>query len=180
VTGPAPALLPAERGLDRHCRIAATADELAWHFEVRHRVFVQEQAVFTGSDLDVHDRRESVIRWLGYCDGVPAGTVRLFELEPAAGLWQGDRLAVLEPFRVRGLGAPLVRCAVATAAACGGQRMNAHIQLANVGFFRRLGWTAMAEPEIYAGLLHQPMSIALPDPDEAAAVVRALASGISG
>ena len=57
--------------------------------------------------------------------------------------------------------------------------MNAHIQLGNVTFFRRLGWTAVDEPEIYAGLLHQPMSIALPDPDEGAAIVRALGLGIS-
>jgi len=161
------------------CRQAVSATEFGHHFDIRHRVFVDEQAVFTGSDLDAHDQRQSVIRLLGYCDGVPAGTVRLFELDPAAGLWQGDRLAVLEPFRVRGLGAPLVRCAVATAGAQGGHRMNAHIQLANVTFFQRLGWTAVDEPEIYAGLVHQRMTIALPDPDEGAALVRSLGLGIS-
>lgn len=135
--------------------------------------------MFTGTDRDGNDQLESVIRLLGYCDGVPAGTVRLFELDRAAGLWQGDRLAVLEPFRVRGLGAPLVRCAVATAATRGGHRMNAHIQLANVAFFERLGWTCVAEPEIYAGLVHQLMTIALPDPIQGAALVQALMSGIS-
>lgn len=161
------------------CREAASAAELGRHFDIRHQVFVDEQAVFAGSDLDVHDQRDSVIRLLGYCDGVVAGTVRLFELDPETRLWQGDRLAVLEPFRVRGLGPPLVRCAVAMAGARGGCRMNAHIQLANVAFFVRLGWTAFADPEIYAGLVHQPMTIALPAPREGAAVVRALASWVS-
>ena len=47
--------------------------------------------------------------------------------------------------------------------------MTAHIQLANVRFFERLGWTRAGEPEIYAGLVHQPMSIALPTADEGAA-----------
>ena len=161
------------------CRKAGSAVQLGQHFDIRHRVFVQEQAVFAGSDLDEHDQRESVIRLLGYCDGVPAGTVRLFEVDPASGLWQGDRLAVLEAYRVRGLGAPLVRCAVATAGARGGRRMTAHIQLGNVTFFHRLGWAAVGEPEIYAGLAHQLMTIALPDPDEGAAIVRSLGLGIS-
>ncbi|HEY5878903.1 MAG TPA: MSMEG_0567/Sll0786 family nitrogen starvation N-acetyltransferase [Nakamurella sp.] len=164
------------------CRQAISAADRAQHFTIRHRVFVQEQGVFAGSDLDALDepgRDGSVIRLLGLCDGAVAGTVRLFELDPAGRVWQGDRLAVLEPFRVRGVGAPLVRCAVATAGARGGHRMDAHIQLANVGFFRRLGWAPAGDPELYAGLPHQPMSIGLPAPAEGAATVRALALGVT-
>jgi len=116
---------------------------------------------------------------VGYCDGVAAGSVRLFELEHATGLWQGDRLAVLAPFRSSGLGAPLVRCAVATAGALGGDQMVAHVQIANVAFFTRLGWTPVGEPEIYVGLPHQRMLITLPPPKEGAAFVRALEQGAS-
>jgi putative N-acetyltransferase (TIGR04045 family) len=164
------------------CRQAVSAADRAQHFAIRHRVFVQEQGVFAGSDLDARDedaRDGSVIRLLGLCDGVVAGTVRLFELDAAARVWQGDRLAVLAPYRVRGVGAPLVRCAVASAAARGGHRMDAHIQLANVGFFRRLGWEPAGEVELYAGLPHRPMSILLPSPAEGAGTVRALALGVS-
>ena len=57
--------------------------------------------------------------------------------------------------------------------------MSAHIQLANVRFFQRLGWQMRGEHEIYAGLIHQPMSIELPSPDEARATVRRLAAGVS-
>jgi GNAT superfamily N-acetyltransferase len=110
---------------------------------------------------------------------VPAGTVRLFLLDPAVGLWQGDRLAVLAPYRTLGLGAPLVRCAVATAAARGGRRMSAHIQPANVPFFERLGWAKAGGTELYAGLLHQPMDITLPSQDEGMTTVQKLADGIS-
>jgi putative N-acetyltransferase (TIGR04045 family) len=161
------------------CRQARSANERAEHHAIRHQVFVDEQAVFTGSDLDSHDEDASVIRLLGYCDGAAAGSVRLFVLDQTTGLWQGDRLAVLARYRIRGLGAPLVRCAVATAAARGGQLMIAHIQIANIAFFQRLGWTASGETEIYAGLVHQPMHIALPTPDEGSAEVRRLAAGIS-
>jgi len=164
------------------CRQTISQADRAQHFAIRHRVFVREQGVFAGSDLDARDeagRDGSVIRLLGLCDGAFAGTVRLFELDPASRVWQGDRLAVLAPFRVRGVGGPLVRCAVATAASRGGYRMDAHIQLANVGFFRRLGWVSSGDPELYAGLPHQPMSIALPPPTEGAAAVRALALGVN-
>lgn len=154
------------------CREASTSRELADHHAIRHQVFVQEQAVFAESDRDVHDDDVATIRLMGYCDGVAAGAVRLFELEHSTGLWQGDRLAVLAPFRTCGLGAPLVRCAVATAGALGGKEMVAHVQIANVTFFTRLGWTPVGDPETYVGLPHQRMLITLTAPDEGAAFVR--------
>lgn len=161
------------------CRRALSPADRAAHFAIRHRIFVEEQTVFPESDQDSHDRDESVIALLGRCDGIPAGTVRLFVLDRVAGLWQGDRLAVLAPYRTRGVGAPLVGCAVATAAVLGGRRMAAHIQPANVAFFERLGWVSSGETEIYAGLVHQPMSIELPSRDEATATVRRLEVGIN-
>ncbi|MEJ7636378.1 MSMEG_0567/Sll0786 family nitrogen starvation N-acetyltransferase [Aeromicrobium sp.] len=161
------------------CRQARSAAERADHLAIRHRIFVDEQAVFAESDLDAHDQDGSAIALLGYHNGVAAGTVRLFLLDRTAGLWQGDRLAVLSPYRTRGLGVPLVRCAVATAAARGGQRMIAHIQLPNIAFFQRLGWTKVGDAEIYAGLVHQPMSIELPTQDEGIAIVGKLAAGVN-
>ena len=161
------------------CRPVVTAEERALHFAIRHEVFVEEQSIFAGSDRDSHDVGDSVVRLLGYCDGVVAGGVRLFELDQLAGLWQGDRLAVLSAYRLRGVGAPLVQCAVAAAAVHGGRLMKAHIQLGNVSFFERLGWTRAGETELYAGLVHQPMRIALPTIDEGAAVLDRFAAGVS-
>ncbi|MGH8862164.1 MAG: hypothetical protein ACRDVG_13190 [Jatrophihabitantaceae bacterium] len=39
--------------------------------------------------------------------------------------------------------------------------MIAHIQVANVAFFERLGWSAYCDVENYLGIAHQPMTIAL-------------------
>ena len=39
--------------------------------------------------------------------------------------------------------------------------MVAHIQLANVDFFSRLGWEPRGDVEIYVGLPHQLMAIDL-------------------
>jgi putative N-acetyltransferase (TIGR04045 family) len=142
------------------CRVVEGADELAAHREIRRAVFVAEQHVFADSDADARDTDPATLHVLGLVDGVPAGTVRLFPLADA-GQWQGDRLAVLPPFRAAGLGAPLVRFAVATAGALGGRRMIAHVQPANEVFFRRLGWRRRGGPELYVGIPHLLMDIDL-------------------
>jgi len=161
------------------CRRVRSTRERADHLAVRHQVFVDEQGVFADSDVDWRDAEISTIALLGHRNGIVVGTVRLFPLDATTRLWQGDRLAVLAPYRTLGAGAPLVRCAVATAAALGGITMTAHIQPANITFFQRLGWTPAGERETYAGLPHQPMSIDLPSRSEGLATVRRLEAGIT-
>jgi len=134
--------------------------ELEVHLRVRARVFVDEQGIFDGTDRDARDDDPATLHVLGFCDGEVAGTVRLFALE-ADGEWQGDRLAVLPAYRARHVAAPLVRFAVRTAGERGGRLMRAHVQVANVTFFRRLGWTALGEPSDYLGRPHQDMIIQL-------------------
>lgn len=144
------------------CRLVAGPDELASHHRIRQQTFVREQHVFAKSDVDAHDARKGVLHVLGCCGGVPAGAVRLYPLDPAGRTWQGDRLAVLPEFRHVGLGAPLVRFAVATAGRLGGVSMLAHVQLANERFFTHLGWTRQGDVELYVGRPHLLMTIALP------------------
>jgi putative N-acetyltransferase (TIGR04045 family) len=143
------------------CRIATTPADLELHHRIRHQVFVVEQGMFDGSDVDSHDAGPHVVHVLGSWGGEPVGVVRLFPLDLEAGLWQGDRLAVLPGPRGLGLGKPLVRMAVTTAAERGGRLMEAHIQLPNVAFFERIGWRRHGEVETYVGVPHQPMSIDL-------------------
>lgn len=162
------------------CRRARSANERAHHLTIRHQIFVDEQAVFPGSDLDPHDGEGSTIAVLGYSDSFAVGTVRLFPLHASGEHWQGDRLAVLPPYRALGVGAPLVRYAVATAGALGGQIMTAHVQPDNVVFFERLGWTRVGRIEIYAGLPHQPMSIDLPSRSDGQVAVERLENGVNG
>jgi putative N-acetyltransferase (TIGR04045 family) len=158
--GEAPTLASARQGAAPvlACRLAGP-EVLGHHFDIRHEVFVNEQRLFAKSDVDERDADPETLHVLGYCDGVPVGAVRLFRIR--GGLWQGDRLAVLPPYRMVGLGSPLVRLAVAEATARGGKRMVAHIQLANVAFFRRLGWELDGPPEMYHGAPHQPMAVTL-------------------
>lgn len=141
------------------CRPVDGPLERAVHHRIRHQIFVVEQRLFPVDDLDVHDTQAATIHVLGFDQGVPAGTVRLFPL--GDGIWKGDRLAVLPDHRHSGLGPPLVRLAVASAGALGGARMVAQIQAGNLRFFQALGWTRVGDPADYLGLLHQQMSIAL-------------------
>ena len=141
------------------CRIAATPDEVATHHRIRHQVFVDEQGLFRGTDVDAHD--PAAVHILGYWEDQPVGVVRAFILDADAGLWQGDRLAVLPDYRIRNIGKPLVKFAVATAGERGGALMVAHIQLPNVAFFERIGWYKDGEVETYVGVPHQPMAIDL-------------------
>ncbi len=144
------------------CRAVADAAEAALHHRIRHDVFVAEQGVFARSDLDAHDASPDTIKVLAWAGGVPAGAVRLYPL--GDGMWQGDRLAVLPPYRARAVGRPLVRFAVERAARLGGREMLGHVQVANVRFFERLGWECRGEVETYVGLPHQLMAIDLSAP----------------
>lgn len=140
------------------CRLAETEAERALYHAIRHAVFVEEQAFFADSDRDEHDAE--ALHVLALVGDVAAGAVRLYPLEET-GLWKGDRLAVLEPFRRHGVGAPLVRFAVKTAGERGGQTMVAFIQPQNVAFFARLGWQRAGGIVDYVGRPHQKMEIGL-------------------
>jgi putative N-acetyltransferase (TIGR04045 family) len=146
----------------RPCRVAADAGELASHFAIRRAVFCGEQGMFGGDDdRDARDDVEDTLHAVGVEAGVVGGTVRLYPLDAAGLLWQGDRLAVLPAFRHGSLGGSLVRFAVRTAGERGGERMVAMIQLANVRFFLALGWALDGAPVDFHGRSHQPMAIAL-------------------
>jgi putative N-acetyltransferase (TIGR04045 family) len=143
------------------CRLAAGAQERERHFAIRRTVFCAEQGMFGGDDdRDARDDAPETLHAVGAEGGVVGGTVRLYPLDEA-GLWQGDRLAVLPAFRRTSLGGALVRFAVGTAGARGGRRMVAMIQRPNVRFFLALGWSLDGAVVDFHGREHQPMAIAL-------------------
>jgi len=130
----------------------------AWYFSIRHRVFVEEQRIMSLTDVDMWDCDPGTGHVLASHGDTVAGTVRIYRHGGADGRrWKGDRLAVLKPHRASLVGARLVQFAVATAAARGGDVMDAHVQVQNVHFFERLGWSLDGPPVPYFGVPHQPM-----------------------
>jgi putative N-acetyltransferase (TIGR04045 family) len=155
----APVAEPPARALQ--CRVARDAGERERHFAIRRAVFCAEQGLFGGGDdHDARDDDPATLHVLGIEDGVVGGTVRLYPLDDA-GLWQGDRLAVVPELRHTRLGAALVRFAVRSAGDLGGSRRVAMIQLPNVPFFELLGWRADGSVVAFHGRDHQPMAIGL-------------------
>jgi putative N-acetyltransferase (TIGR04045 family) len=150
--------MPPRRSADLEVRVARDPDDLAAHHHVRHTVFVDEQHVFAGSDRDAWD--DGAVKVVAALGPLVVGAVRLYPLDEA-GLWQGDRLAVLPEARRMRAGGPLVRYAVATAGVLGGRRMIARVQVPNVPFFLHLGWQRVGPAFTYRDLPHQGMEIPL-------------------
>ncbi len=133
---------------------------------LRHRVFVEEQAIFPEHDRDAIDPVAIHLVAISTLAAEPAevvGTVRIHQAAP--GVWWGSRLAVAEDHRRVGrLGAELIRLAVSTANGRGCDAFHAHVQLQNVPLFRRLNWRLLEEVPLHgvphahmlAGLEHYP------------------------
>lgn len=84
----------------------------------------------------------------------------LYSLDKHNGVWKGDRLAVQTDHRASGAGGPW--CGLPSRVhAHGGRRVIAHIEVANVAFFERLGWSAYSRYREYLGITQRPMEVAL-------------------
>jgi putative N-acetyltransferase (TIGR04045 family) len=159
VSSSARSTLPEARVLPS-CALVRGPAELAEHFAIRRCVFVELQRLFELDDRDARDEHPATLHAVGLAGAEAVGAVRLYPLDDD-GLWKGDRLAVLPAERALQLGAMLVRFAVRTAGARGGRRMVAQVQVPNVRFFERLGWSRDGDPAPMLGVEHQPMAIAL-------------------
>ncbi len=129
---------------------------------IRRAIFVEEQALFAGSDRDEHDETALPIVAIGLTAGTPdevVGVVRIYETKP--GLWYGGRLGLAHGYRRRSaVGSLLVNAAVATARALGATRFLATIQLANVTYFERQHFRVCG-PALDGGVQHQLMAAEL-------------------
>ncbi|MBW3608292.1 MAG: GNAT family N-acetyltransferase [Actinobacteria bacterium] len=160
ISSSAPSRLPEHRLL-RVCALARSPEELTAHFAIRRSVFVEAQGLFDRDDRDDRDDHATTLHAVGLAGEDVVGAVRLYPLLDDEGIWKGDRLAVLPTERALRLGAMLVRFAVRSAAERGGRRMIAQVQVPNVHFFERLGWSRDGAPAPMLGVEHQPMTIEL-------------------
>ena len=130
---------------------------------IRREVFVAEQGLFDGSTTrDAYDDDPATVHVLGFVDGEPAGTVRLYPLTRTARSGRATGWRCCREYRRtrhrRGRWCASRSRWPASAAAPGWWR---HVQVANVAFFEHLGWSPIGEPADYLGVPHQRMSIAL-------------------
>ena len=136
-------------------RVALTEDlPAAW--ALRRAVFIEEQAV--PEELEVDGLDGQALHLLASLDGRPVGTARM--------LLKGDmgkigRVCVLREWRGRGIGAALIRAAVAELRARGLREARLGSQVHAIPFYEGLGF--VAEGPVYddAGIPHRDMVLAL-------------------
>jgi putative N-acetyltransferase (TIGR04045 family) len=136
-------------------KIAETEKELEEYFRLRQEVFVEEQKIFSETDIDEYDKEAIHIVAIERSTGKIVGGVRCYRKE--GDTWFGSRLSANPSYRNGKVGSNLVRFAVKTVKSRGCKKFLAYIQPQNVRFFERLGWKMIGEPVIYHGFPHQLM-----------------------
>ncbi|WP_256009395.1 MSMEG_0567/Sll0786 family nitrogen starvation N-acetyltransferase [Desertivirga xinjiangensis] len=149
--------------------------QLNQYWELRTKIFCQEQQIFSESDKDeIDDKALPIIAECSYggqLDQV-VGVVRIDEREP--GIWWGSRLGVAEQYRqmsrfntfglfntshpvhpfTMNLGGALIYKAVSTALAFGCQEFYAYVQEQNVNFFSRMHWKSLGTEDLFGRTHH--------------------------
>ena len=146
----------------------ATVTDLAAPLALRRKVFIEEQQVSETDELDGLD--DVSLHFLARLDGRPVGTLRLIMEPPKAALPDGilgtapviGRVCVLSECRGHGIGAALIRAALAALRERGDV---SHVRLAAqvraIGFYENLGFTAHGEGFDDAGIDHRWMQARL-------------------
>jgi putative N-acetyltransferase (TIGR04045 family) len=131
-------------------QIASEPWHLRGYHALRRAIFVEEQGLFDGSDVDEHDSLATPIVVLGHAAGMPDDVIGVVRIYPTrGGTWYGGRLGVCRTYRTRGIvGSALVFAAVSTAHARGCTRFLATIQEGNVGYFERHGFRTVRSIEV--------------------------------
>ena len=130
--------------------------ETTWHesaeilTEIRTKVFVEEQRVPPELELDGLDATS--FHFLAtLSSGETIGTARLLSTG------QIGRMAVLQQFRGRGIGAKLLAACIAGAKERGVPRIFLHAQTHAIEFYARFGFVAIGEEFDDAGIPHREM-----------------------
>jgi len=135
-----------------HVKRVSSKKEMAQAYDIRMRVFVQEQGVPAEIELDRDDNR--AIHFLALVSGKPAGTARLVKNRGAVKI---GRMAVLKPFRRKGVGKTLLRQAIATAKKLHANKIYLHAQVAVTGFYEKQNFRCAGPIFDEAGIPHRKM-----------------------
>lgn len=117
---------------------------------IRRTVFIDEQGVPEALEWDEYDA-VSVHFLVVLDDGTPIGCARLL---PDGHV---GRMAVLQPWRGRGIGRALLEAALAEARARGHRRVELSAQTHAAAFYVRAGFLTVGEPYDEAGISHIAM-----------------------
>lgn len=121
-------------------------------FGIRMRVFVSEQGVPAEIELDEDDHH--AIHFLATSGGRAIGTARLVMHGSKAKI---GRMAVLKNHRRKGVGAALLKRAIAAAKRRGARKVFLHAQVPVIGFYEKMGFRCVGPVFDEAGIAHRKM-----------------------
>jgi predicted GNAT family N-acyltransferase len=137
-----------------HIKTCLFTDEHLTIRSIRENVFQSEQGIAPTLDWDGQDN--TAIHLIAKLGETAVGIARLREIETGIAL-KLERLAVLPTYRHQGIGSEIVHTAIAYSKAQGYQRLVIHAQVPTVEFYRHLGFQAVGEPFVEAGITHLKM-----------------------
>ena len=128
-----------------------TTEDISACLDLRRAVFMGEQGVSEAEEIDGLDG--SCLHLLARDEGVAVGTARILFKDEVAKI---GRVCVLRRHRGQGLGAALIREALALSA---GRARTARLgaQVHAIGFYEALGFTATGPVYDDAGIPHRDM-----------------------
>lgn len=135
------------------CRAISGSNEFARCAAIRTEVFVVEQRVPPEEEMDELDR--DAVHVLAWLDGTPVATGRLI-LEADARARIG-RMAVLRPYRRKGVGSAVLEKMMAIARERGVRTVSLAGQLHAITFYERFGFVARGDVFVEAGIEHRMM-----------------------
>ncbi|MFC7061446.1 GNAT family N-acetyltransferase [Halobacillus seohaensis] len=123
--------------------------ELKAAFDIRQKVFVQEQGVPLKDEFDDFDEICEHILILN--DRSPVGTGRIRRIENAAKL---ERICILSDYRKFGLGKVIIENLEAIAKNKGLTHIKLHGQVQAKGFYEKLGYSSESDEFMEDGIAH--------------------------
>lgn len=124
-------------------------------YPIRMRVFVREQGVPAEIELDADDA--GAVHLLALVSDRAVGTARIVIKQGEAKI---GRMAVLKSYRKKGIGAGLLKRALAVARKRGAQSIYLHAQVPVIGFYEKLGFVSAGPVFDEAGIPHRKMVLA--------------------
>ncbi len=132
--------------------IASTRQQREDALRVRVAVFVEEQGIPRGDEIDELD--ETAIHCVGYVDGEPVAAGRLVVMD---GCGKIGRMAVLNDHRGRGLGARILDALEQEGGTRGLRQFKLSAQLHAAGFYERAGYARAGGVYDEVGIPHVAM-----------------------
>ena len=134
-------------------KIVESGHELKGAFAVRRKVFVEEQGISQDIQLDSHD--DEALQMVVKDGDRVIGTARV--LFPAPNVAKIERMAILRPFRRKGIGSGMVSFLNEELKNRQISKAVLHAQHSAVAFYKSCGFVELDTPFYEAGIIHLRM-----------------------